>query len=86
MVDHFSDLPYVYLKRSTIQKGDLRVKSPFDIQDSAFGVKIEIYHADNGIFSEKPFKLEIGYANQNITFCGVGYHHQNAIVERKLKL
>ena len=44
------------------------------------------YYSDNGIFSEQLFRSEIEYFNQTITFCGVGSHHQNAIVERRYKL
>ena len=45
--------------------------------------KIKIYHANNRIFAEQHFRSSIENANHNITFCGVGSHHQNAIVEMK---
>ena len=45
-------------------------------------VKIKSYRADNGRFAEKGFKEEIASCDQSITFCGVGYHHQNGIIER----
>ena len=41
------------------------------------------YHADNGIFSEHTFRLEIEDSIQKIKSCGVGSHHQNFISERK---
>ena len=74
-----------------IQKENLAGKSAFEIWADTFGFKIERYHSDNGIFSKqvfrsdikKAFRSEIDYTNQNITFCGVGYHHQNANFERK---
>ena len=34
---------------------------------------------------EKPFILEIQDANHNITFCGVGSNHQNAIFGIKIQ-
>ena len=46
-------------------------------------IYIIIRHADNGRFYEKPFWSEIEDSNQAITFCGVGSHHKNAIVEIK---
>ena len=48
-----------------------------------FGVKINRYHADNGIFSEQPLRSEIYYSKHTIKFLGVVSHHQNSIVERK---
>ena len=62
------------------------VKSVFERWAAIFGVKIQIYHAYNRIFSEQPFRSAIEDSNQTITFCGVGYHHQNAFVEIKFKL
>ena len=41
-----------------------------------------MYHVDNGLFYERPFRSAIDDSNQKITFCGVGSHHKNAIVER----
>ena len=43
------------------------------------------YHADNGRFAESSFRDAVDDSNQTITFCGVGAHHQNAIVERMIK-
>ena len=59
MADHFIDLTYVQLIRSTIQEDTLSVKSVFEIWDATFGVKIKIHHGDNGIFSEQPFSSAI---------------------------
>ena len=83
MVDHFSDLTYIPLTRRKTQEDTLSGKSAFERWATKFGVKIRRYHAENGIFSEQPLIPAIEDANQNITFCWVGYHHQNTIVERK---
>ena len=74
IVDHFSDLTYVHLIRRTRQEKTLEGKTAFEIWDVTFGLKINSYHADNGRFDGKPFRSEIEYSNQTITFCGVGYH------------
>ena len=50
-----------------------------------FGVKVQIYPSDYGKSSEKPFRSAIEYFNQKITFCALGSHHQNVIVERKVQ-
>jgi len=46
------------------------------------GVKICHYHCDNGRFAEKPFTEACKLANQGITFCAAGAHHQNGVAER----
>ena len=53
MADHLSDITYVHLMISTIQEETLAGKSDFEIWAATFGVKINRYHADNVIFSEK---------------------------------
>ena len=50
-----------------------------------FGVKIDRYHEDNISFSEQHFRSAIEYYNHTITFCGVGSHNQNSIVESKIQ-
>ena len=47
---------------------------------------IKHYHDDNGRFSDNGFIDDINQKDQNITFCGVGLHHQNSIVKNKNKI
>ena len=86
MVEHFSDLIYVHLMRSIIQEDTLAGKSVFEIWAATVGFKIKRYHAENGIFSEKPFRSAIEDANQTIICFGLGYHHQIFIFERNFKI
>ena len=44
------------------------------------------YHANNGRFANNGFVEAINIKDRNITFCGVGAHHQNGIFENKNKL
>ena len=44
------------------------------------------YHAKNGMFANNGSVEAINSKDQNITFCGVGAHDQNSIVENKNKL
>ena len=44
------------------------------------------YHADKGIFANNAFLESINKKYQNITFCAVGAHHQNGIIENKYKM
>ena len=43
------------------------------------------YHADNGRFSDKGFHKDIDDKGQEITFCSVGVHNQNGIIENRNK-
>jgi len=46
---------------------------------------VKHYHADNGTFAHKGFLDEVNRKAQKITFCAVGAHHQNGIIENKNK-
>ena len=47
---------------------------------------VKHYHADNGRFADHGFIGAINTKDQKITFCGVGAHHQNDIIENKNKM
>ena len=47
------------------------------------GRTVLYYHADNEMFAENGFVEAINSKYQNITFYGVGAHHQNGTVQRK---
>jgi hypothetical protein len=49
------------------------------------GVKIQKYHADNGIFNSLAFLEHIHAMDQEIDFSGVGAHHQNGVAERAIR-
>ena len=74
---------YVFLMTSTTQEETIRAKHSFEkhAEDLA-QVWIRRYHADNGRFAEEGFCQEIRNAQQSISFCGVGAHHQSSIIER----
>ena len=84
-VDHFSDFIYSHLIRGTTSQETLDAKHAYERVAKAHGVKVESYHADNLRFNDNNFTGDCVRAGQEITFCGVGAHHQNAIVERKNK-
>ena len=85
MADQLSDLTYMHQIIITSQDETLPIKDAHKIWAAIFGVKIQICHAENGIFSQQPFISEIEYPNPTMTFCGVVLHHQNTIVERKIQ-
>ena len=84
-VDHFSDYVYVALMRDLGLDETLLAKSAFERHANEGGISIESYRADNGRFADAGFQKAIKDANQSITFCAVGAHHQNGIVERRIK-
>ena len=47
------------------------------------GRYVKHYHAYNGRFADNGFIDAINTKYQKITFCGVGAHHQNGIIEEK---
>ena len=84
-VDHVSDYVYVALMRDLTLSETLLAKTSFERHSAEGGVDIKAYRADNGRFSDKGFRDAINQCIQKIMFCGVGAHHQNGIVERKIK-
>ena len=64
----------------------INAKHAFEKLANTYGVKVKHYHADNGHFACKGFRDTVSAANQKITFCGVGAHHQNGIVENMIGL
>jgi hypothetical protein len=84
-VNHFSDYVYVALMRDLSLDETLLEKSSFERHANDGGVSINSYQADNGRFADAGFQKALKDANQKITYCAVGAHHQNGIVERKIK-
>ena len=67
------------------KKSDLSAKKEFEHRCAVRGVKVKHYHADNVIFSEPAWINNSKRCKQDLTFFGVGSHHQNGISERKIK-
>ena len=84
-VDHFTDYTYVHLMKDATAESTLEAKNAYEHLLHTFGHKVLAYHADNGRFAETVFMGDVKDKAQNITFCGVGSHHQNGIAERKIR-
>ena len=65
--------------------GTLISKRAYERVAKSYGVKVKYYHANNLRFNNKNFKGDILKGGKTITFYGVGAHHQNAVVESKIK-
>ena len=48
-------------------------------------VQFQSFHTDNGVFKAKLFRTHLTKHNQDISFSGVGAHHQNGIAEREIR-
>eukprot|EP00957_Ditylum_brightwellii_P022406 1690753-Ditylum_brightwellii.AAC.1 len=59
----------------------LQSKHAYERVAAAHSVNVKRYHLDNGRFGEKSFRAVCDEQGQEITFCGVGSHHQNSIAE-----
>ena len=84
-VDHASSYGYVFLQENQTLETTLEAKASYERHASTFGIRIKSYHADNGRFADAKFHKIINNCNQQLTFCGVGAHHQNGIVERRIR-
>ena len=80
-VDHVSDYVYVHLMRYLSLTKTLLAKSAMENVMAQAGRTVKHYHADNGLFSDNGFIDAVNGKDQKITFCGVGAHHQNGIIE-----
>jgi hypothetical protein len=85
-VDHYSDYVFVALMRDLTLDKTLLAKTSFERHANKGGVYIDSYRADNGRFADSGFQQAVKDCNQKITYCAVGAHHQNGIVERRIKV
>ena len=85
-VDHVSDYMYVHLMQDLGLDETLLAKEAMEKVMSQAGRNVKQYHADNGRFADNSFINAINSKDQKITFCGVGAHHQNGIIENKNKM
>ena len=84
--DHVSNFVYVHLMQDyTMDETILSVKS-FEKVTAQANCTVKHYHADNGAFAHEGFLDEVNRKAQKITFCAVGAHHQNGIIENKNKM
>jgi hypothetical protein len=62
----------------------LKRKHSFECFSNKYNVKIKYYPAENVPFAAREFKADIEKQEQEITFSGVGAHHQNGVAEKKI--
>eukprot|EP00957_Ditylum_brightwellii_P049993 3789551-Ditylum_brightwellii.AAC.1 len=84
-VDHATNLLYVHLMQSLFAEETLESKQGYERIAAKHGVTAKRYYSDNGWFGEKLFCNACIDQGQQITFCGVGAHHQNKISKNWIK-
>ena len=85
-IDHASKLSYTHLQTSVDNQQTLQAKLGYERYAASHGVKLKSFHSDNGVFAEKAFRGNLEDNQQSITYCAVGAHHQNGLVEREIGL
>ena len=84
--DHVSDFVYVHLMQDFTLAETLLAKYAWEKVLAQANRTVKHYHADNGRFADKGFVDAANAQDQKLTFCGVGAHHQNGIIENKNKI
>ena len=82
LVDYASRWVKVHLMHDATGELTLEAKNDFERYCMIRNVVPKHYHVDNGRFAENSFKEDCIRKIQNLTFCGVGAHHQNGVSER----
>ena len=82
-VDQYSKLSFVFLQKRIMSAETVLAKQSFKRFARDHGVKILLYHADNGRFADNGFIQACKDNNQGITYCGVNAHFQIGIAEKK---
>ena len=83
-VDQASHMGCVYLQKTHSAEETIEAKRAFEQYAENRGVRVQAYHADNGIFKAKKWVEECRQRKQDLTFAGVNAHHQNGIAERRI--
>ena len=86
IVDHVTDYVYVHLMRNLTLEETIKAKRSWEKILHDAGHTVKHYQADNGRFADKGFQDDCTAHDQTISYCGVGAHHQNGIVENKNKI
>jgi hypothetical protein len=84
-VDHISDFTFIHLQQTTNASETFEAKRQFELYARTHGVRIKHYHADNGRFIESTWVDDTKDKGQDMSYSGVGAHHQNGRAEKRIR-
>ena len=84
-VDHYSRFGYVHNQKTQSAAETLEGKLIFERRAALYGVKVQHYHADNGIFVSKAWKEDCLQKKQGFSYSGVNAHFQSGVAERRIR-
>jgi len=84
-VDHYSGFGYVHLQKTASAEETIQAKEAFERKAATYGVLIQHYHADNGIFNSTAWRQHCAKSRQGLTFAGVNAHFQNGVAEQRIR-
>ena len=84
-VDAYSGRGYVHLQKTQSGAETLEAKLAWERICQQEGIKVEHYHADNGIFRGYEWMADCLKKGQGMTFAGVDAHHQNGKAEARIR-
>lgn len=84
-VDQATGLGYTWLQKTASAEETVKGKKAFERYCASQGIKVQHYHADNGIFASNDWHTDCIKHGQGLSFAGVNAHHQNGVAERRIK-
>ena len=76
---------YTHLQRGQILIESIEAKTAYERMAATFGIRVNKFHIDNGVFAGEVFKIDVSDNNQTISYCRFGAHFQNGIAEASIK-
>lgn len=83
--DHASGRISVHHQPTLGGTDTIRSKFKYEQDCRRYGIEIQKYHADNGVFTSEAFLQDLESERQTINLAGVGAHHQNPYAERAIQ-
>jgi hypothetical protein len=81
-VDHYSKYIFPTFHESKDATETVQSKTEFQLFAARYNVRIKSIRADNGAYASSLFKASCDKNQQEVTYCAVGGHWQNGLVER----